>query len=331
MEKEKLVKKLNFREKMKERDRKTLDLLLHSFRFSPLRKKQHKLNVLGIKNKSLVFDDVANKHALYLKDMVHFYMRRYKANQNSLRWVTLLDSVVGLDVADVINQFKNAKTKLRYIVKSLPGVHMLGAFEFEVFNYEYMKRHMAEVGQQCSRSTRNKIDVLQTMGAEYETYEEMLLPKQLKGSRVLVHIHAIVDFGNDVDRNIEKFKREIRRYTHWNLHWAQLHIESLYSTKSLDENIKYLCDYMTKSGNEELRYKVFFGRDKFVPTTDEIEASIYRYPPIGDDGKVIDRSEFGYENVRHLTHKEIMVLNDITYSAMISERKQRKQGYLLIV
>lgn len=312
-------------------------------RFDSHLEKKQKLQKLNLPNKSLVFNSISEKHATLLTNRVIKFISKYKTKADSLRWVTLLDSVIYMDVDNVLARIKNISSELKVIREKLVDVHLIGSYELEIVNFDFNTKHANQYGRdKLDENTRNKILVLEELASrnqENPNFGNLIMPVKLEGSMVLVHIHAIVNFGKDKDNNINKFKKLISENSQWNEHWTQLHIEKLYATKSLNENIRILSNYMTKSGNERLMYKVFYGRDKNNQTTFELDAAIYKYPfdTTGMSKYEIRKKrnamydEIAYDNERHLTHSEIEFLNNATYELMISSRKTTKEGYLLII
>jgi len=306
-------------------------------RFGPFQKKSRKLVELKLECKSLVFDEVASEHAKVIERRFLEFMQQHKTKPNSLRFVTLLDSVMPMNESLILSRLSEIDTALKLIQKNLPDVHVFGAYEFELVNFEFINNHASMTGHSPKPDSQNKIDVLRMLGAEQTTNGSLEVFKQATGTKVLVHIHALVDFGTDADNNISKFKSAVVQRPCWSMHPTQLHIESLFSTKSLSENIRILCEYMTKSGNEQLMYKLFYGRDKDQMTVDELDAAIYR-SPFDSTGmtryeqirqRKLIADDLHDSNPRSLTHREVRFLNDLTYKVMIRNQPRLKLGYLV--
>lgn len=313
--------------------------MLEIARYPPLLKKLQKLKRLKLGRESNLFDSVADKHSLILEQEVH---RSFLSTPSSqIRFVTLLDSIVELNIDLALERAQFIKRNLEAIQKRISELKIIGAFEFEIVSFDLMKAYRQGDYEDASCNA-NKISVLSTLASVRQTYREycgMQLPEEVAGSRVLVHIHALVDFGTDTDSNIAAFKKAISYVEEWKLHSTQLDVKSLYSTRSYRENIKTLCRYMTKGGNEELHYKLFYGRDKDIFIEEEYLAAIYRFP---FDTKGMKRREIinlrnamyddiAFENNRHLTHAEIRFLNDLNNAGMRLSNSRNRTGYLFTI
>lgn len=323
-------------------------------RFDGHTNRKKKLEALNFPVKSLVFDDVAKKHAKMMEKRVLAMILKNKTNSDALRFVTLLDSVVEMDVNSVLDTVQAVRNRFDDIKKQLPDIHVIGAFEFEIVNFDFNNRHANEIGREkLDESTRNKITVLEALGARKTVntdFGDLAIAVKATGSKLLLHIHAIVDFGEDTENNITRFETLIASNYCWNISKIQLHIMKLYQTKTLNNNIQKLCSYMTKCGNENLKYKVFYGRDRVNKTNEiepdaklmtahELDAAIYKYAFDANEMtkyeirklRSVMYDEIAYENERHLTHGEINFANEVTYAVMVSCRKSTKEGYLLLV
>lgn len=134
------------------------DYIKQNKRFGGHLKKNQKLDKLKLPHKSLVFNSVAEKHAILLEDRVKKFISKHKSKSNSLRWITLLDSVIYMDVDNVMNRVRYISYELKEIQRNLNDVHIIGAYELEVVNFDFNTRHANEIGRdKLDEGTRNKI------------------------------------------------------------------------------------------------------------------------------------------------------------------------------
>jgi hypothetical protein len=93
---------------------------------------------------------------------------------------------------------------------------------------------------------------------------------------------------------------------------------TLFKDRTVIQNIQGIASYVTKGGNEQLRYNTGFGRD----LDDDLDAKMWRAGT--------GRADKGGETVsdeRGLTVGEIAFLDDVWRNLM--GRKRNKRGYLV--
>ena len=91
-----------------------------------------------------------------------------------------------------------------------------------------------------------------------------------------------------------------------------------FKSRSIGQNLQGIASYLTKGGNEQLRYKAGYGRD----LAEDLEAKIWRAG--------LGRKDGGAETVeddRGLTVGEVAFLDEV-YDKLMRSRRDRR-GYLV--
>jgi hypothetical protein len=138
-------------------------------------------------------------------------------------------------------------------------------------------------------------------------------------SKILVHCHVVVDLGKDFEKNEEELRKLCAKEHSWKRSKYQVEIKGLFKNRKTSRNLKAIAAYVTKGGNENLRYNAGFGRD----LAEDLEAKIWRLFGVG-------RSARGGETIadeRGLTVGEVQQLDEL-YVWLMNRRKD-KRGYLL--
>lgn len=250
--------------------------------------------------RSLLNDKVALSHAQVLRnDLWNMCQKDGERSQNDLRFITILHSVTPQLCDEALNEAIHLKQKL-HAALSETGIRCLGAVEFEIVNLSLFRKIK-------SRSTgeNRKLDVLEKLGG------------QSLETGALVHFHGILDFrGSRVDS--EHLRRRLQGAEDWRRSTYQVEIKQLYESKPLRENLHQIAAYLTKGGNETLRYNLGFGRDP----DSQLDAQIWRGPS--------GRADHGAESVpdeRGMTIGEIQLLDQLWLRLMKTRDDDR--GYIV--
>ena len=264
-------------------------------------------------SKSLLHDNIANRHSKLLQDD---YKKRWgnltrEQAHERLRFLTVLHAVVPLNQRDVIRAVERMEGALERVFKGT-GAKVFGAVEVEIVNIALLRK-IGSLGEDEAR----KLNVLESItGPGAETASKIT---GAQDSGVLVHFHGIVDLGGRNSRLREDQLRErTKAIAAWQRSRYQVEIKRLFKEKAVRQNLRYIASYITKGGNERLRYNASFGRD----LAEDLDAKIWRAGT--------GRADKGGETVadeRGLTIGEIKLLDDI-WSALMA-RKRNKRGYLV--
>ena len=103
--------------------------------------------------------------------------------------------------------------------------------------------------------------------------------------------------------------------TSWNTTAYQVEIKGLFKNRTAAKNLNAIAAYVTKGGNENLRYSAGFGRD----LAEDLEAKIWRAGLVDKDEKVDDE--------RGLTVGEVQQLDQLYVWLM--RRRSDKRGYII--
>lgn len=256
---------------------------------------------------TLLHRNVASRHGEML---AADYVKRFgklKRNEayDRLRFLTVLHSVAGLEKRSVGRSVKRLETSLSRIIES-SGVWMLGAVEVEIVNFGLLKRKSVLFDDEA-----RKLNVLERLRESVPTVGSK------QDSAVLVHLHGIVDLGNST-LNEDQLRSRFAKVTAWQRSPYQVELKRLFEKRTVRQNLRDIASYLTKGGNDQLRYNAGFGRD----LDDDIDAKIWRAGT--------GRADQGGETVldeRGLTLVEIGFLDEIWRDLM--DRKTNQRGYLL--
>jgi hypothetical protein len=258
--------------------------------------------------KTLLHDGVAKLHANMLRDD---YKKRFgKLNRDAaherLRFLTVLHSVARLDKRDVRRAIKKMEAALQQVFRD-SGAWALGAVEVEIVNIALLRRIDA-----LDDDEARKLNVLERL---YVT-GSAVGAQQHHG--VLVHFHAIVDLVGNSSVREEQLRERAKKIAAWQRSPYQVEIKRLFKDRTVIQNIQGIASYVTKGGNEQLRYNAGFGRE----LDDDLDAKMWRAGTgRADKGGEIVADERG------LTIGEIAFLDDVWRDLM--DRKRNKRGYLV--
>jgi hypothetical protein len=274
--------------------------------------KKTRLRKAGVKGSgSLLHKEVSEKHAELLKgELVARAKKLGLAANERLRFVTLLQAVVD----PTIEKVSEAVTAMERQFKAVFGEMKLwsrGAIELEMVNLTILAQ-IAGVRDDEAR----KLNVLSSIG-ESEDFMGLIVPGAKDVTRVLVHCHVVVDFGKEPEKTKQEVEKRMKRLGYWAKPY-QKDLSGLYKTKSAAKNLRHIAAYVTKGGNENLRYNAGFGRD----LAGDLEARIWRE---GTGRK--DSGGDTVEDERGLTLGEVKRLDEL-YVWLMNRRKD-KRGYLI--
>lgn len=265
-------------------------------------------------SKSLLHDGIAEHHSKLLLDDYKKRWGNLTRDQalERLRFLTVLHSVVPLNQRDVMRAVARMESALERVFKGT-GARALGAVEVEIVNIALLRK----IGSLSEDETR-KLNVLETItGSRADTASKIT---GTEDSGVLVHFHGIVDLGggrNSLLRE-DQLRKRAKTIAAWQRSPYQVEIKRLFKDRTVPKNLRDIASYITKGGNERLRYNAGFGRD----LAEDLDAKIWRAGT--------GRADKGGETVadeRGLTIGEIKMLDDI-WSALMA-RKRNKRGYLV--
>lgn len=312
--------------KLKSRSGETLEQLASVMRFNLGSHKKTRLKKAGASNsRSLLHDDVSQKHAEKLFEELN---KRAKALGRSadqrLRFMTVLQELTDPTIEDV----ERAVRQLEDIFKSMLGSLKLwsrGTIELEMVNLDILDR----IGK-ARHDEQRKMNVLLGLWTK-EDFQGLMIAADKSKSKILVHCHVVLDLGKDFERNEEELRKLCAKERSWKRSKYQVEIKGLFKNRKTARNLKAIAAYITKGGNDDLRYSTRFGRD----LAENLEAKILKKFGVGrsesgDKSSKGGRSARGGETLEDelgLTVGEVQQL-DALYVWLMNRRKD-KRGYLL--
>ena len=281
------------------------------FRYNLGTHKKTRLIKAGVgSSRSLLHSDISQQHAYKLFSELN---RRGKGlgkeAETRLRFMTVLHSVTDPTIEDVEQAVEQLSSTFKYILDSMK-LWSRGAIELEMVNLDILQRI-----SKCRDDEARKLNVLSSL-IPLREYHGLLIPDDKTNSKILVHCHVVVDLGKNPEDNHKILFGKAKHF--WRTSGYQVEIKNLFKNKSTAKNLRKIADYVTKGGNENLRYNAGFGRD----LGEDLEAKIWR----AGLGKAHKGGET-VEDERGLTVGEVQQL-DALYCWLMKRRSDRR-GYLL--
>jgi hypothetical protein len=253
---------------------------------------------------SLLHDDVAKRHAAML--FANYKVRLAKISKIDprarLRFLTVLHAVTPLNKRDVMRAVDKMEAALRRAFKGTKA-WLLGAIEVEIVSIALLRR----IGSLTEDETR-KLDVLGRLRAEGDD----------ASSGILVHFHGVVDLGTNAAQRDDELRRRFDKIAAWQRSRYQVKMTRLFDAQTTLKSLSYIASYVTKGGNEKLRYSAGFGRD----LDSDLDAKIWR----SGMGRA-DQGGETYFDERGLTICEVAFLDEVWCEIM--RRRRDKRGYLV--
>jgi hypothetical protein len=250
---------------------------------------------------SLLHDDVSAQHAKLLFDD---YKNRFSEKaSDQLRFMTILHSVTSPTLESVIDAASRMEREINRAMGQV-GVACLGAAEIEVINLRLLKKI-----DSLSDNEARKLNVLQNISDWPDSDHEC---------GVLIHFHGVVDLASNSSLRNEELRSELANVEDWTRSPYQIELKNLFRNKTITQILERIASYVTKGGNENLRYNAGFGRD--LP--EDTDAKIWR----AGTGRADEGGET-LTDERALTLHEIALLDRIWIALM--SRRPDMRGYLI--
>lgn len=212
-----------------------------------------------------------------------------------LRFVTILDTVCAVDTKSILHAVEKMEEQLRSALSpEIKQVGILGVTEVEIVN-------LVLYGEKDTEDETRKGQVLRELARA--TGKEHL---------ALVHFHGIVDMGPNA-AIMEKKLHNVLRQT-WHGSWC-VELKCLFTEFSVRRNLSNLAAYLTKGGNDTLRFRKQFGSES--PETMELAMAKQGYAESGE-----------YDDHLGLSIGEVAVLVNV-YDALM-RRNSARDGYLFL-
>lgn len=250
---------------------------------------------------SLLHDEVSAQHGALLLDS--FNHRFSGTAQDQLRFLTVLHSLTYPTLESVMDAIFEMERRLR---QALTETHCscVGAIEVEIVNLARLRRMSL-----LSNSEARKLNVLQSISDWSDGDHE---------DGALVHFHGVVGLAPDSSLRTNVLRSKLCEVAAWTRSHYQIELKNFFKGKTIAQNLLNIARYLTKGGNENLRYNAGFGRD--LP--EDIDAKIWR----AGTGRA-DKGGETFTDERALTLHEIALLDSIWLELM--SRRSDRRGYLI--
>lgn len=250
---------------------------------------------------SLLHDVVSAQHgALLLESFNHRFSRTV---QDQLRFLTVLHSLTYPTLESVMDAIFEMETRLRQALTEI-RCSCIGAVEVEIVNLALLRRMSS-----LSDNEARKLNVLQNISDCSDGDHE---------GGALVHFHGVVDLTSDFSSRSNELRSKLSKVGAWTRSPYQIELKNFFMSKTIAQNLLNIARYITKGGNENLRYNAGFGRD--LP--EDIDAKIWR----AGTGRA-DKGGETFTDERALTLREIALLDHV-WSELMSRRSDQR-GYLI--
>lgn len=275
--------------------------------------KKTRLKIAGVEDSgTLLHNDMSKKHAQMLeKELLKRAKKLGPKASERLRFLTILHSVVKPTVKDLSKAVEAFEAAYEDAVGD-GGFWSRGTIELELVNLTILEK-IKTIRDDEAR----KLNVLSQL-RELEDYEGLLLPADKSQTQVLVHCHVVIDLGKDPKKGEEELRERMDTIRAWKRAPYQKNLDGLFRKNPVTKNLKKIAAYVTKGGNENLRYNAGFGRD----LAEDLEAKIWR----AGLGRA-DKGAETMEDERGLTVLEVQQLDEL-YSWLMKRRKDRR-GYIM--
>lgn len=283
--------------------------------FSLATKRTAKLARAGVRlSGTLLHKNVATAHGEQLFEQ---YRKRINGhfNQERLRYLTVIHSLDVLDEDAVLKSCETMVSQLRGVLSS--ECWWLGVIETELVSLKLMRSFQAQ-----EESARHKLDLINELDRD-----SLFERASATSARCLMHCHVIVDLGNDDDRAKAKelsLRAGLAKFWSGKRQVVLSRLSTMWRGKrrTLRENLHHIALYGTKGGNEELRFKLGFGRDHL----EDIESLMFK--KYGK--KLITEDDDGaVEDARSLSANEIKFLDGVMERLMNRRGGRQKRGYII--
>jgi hypothetical protein len=293
--------------KRKSKSGETLEQLGQMLRFNLGTHKRTRLTRAGaVDSGSLLHNAIAAAHAKKLSDELQRHAKTIgRAAEDRLRFMTVLDALVDPNIKAVEAAVTKLEAAFEDVVGGM-GLWSRGAIELEMVNIDLLRRIKGTKGDEV-----RKLDVLERLRSKRISQEN--------AAQILVHVHAIIDLGAETDSSEAELRKRMKQVRRWSRSSYQVELKKLFRDKRIAKNLSDIAEYVTKGGNEKLRYSAGFGRD----LDEDLDAKIWRG---GGSGRAARGGETT-EDERGLTIHEVKQLDELYVWLM--RRRRDKRGYII--
>lgn len=265
------------------------------------------------------------------------YLTKDEATKH-LRFLTILDRLVEVDVESMVWACEHLMVWIKHVLNTeLRNIGIIGCVEMEIVNLGHSEKSAEESfqithtlrGSQAKSSLsaldeneHRKLNVLRAMRDQVAP-STLFEPTDNTKSWVLIHFHGLVHLGGTVDgidTLHERVVKKLRR--HWKLPYA-VELKKTFEKQQARTKFAAIADYITKCGNERLRYETRFGRGTSLVEVEQRALWKRGYRGIDEE----DGDESAMEDSVGLTVGEVEALGKAIDRLM--KRTRRGDGYVL--
>lgn len=283
----------------------TFERLRHSLSFKSGKHKRKRLDIaVGKKIAKRTLLDTAT----HTQHQDKLFTRLWKAwkglpeqqARERLRFLTILGTVCVVEAKAILHAVEEMEEQLRSALsQEIEQIGILGVTEVEIVN-------LGLYGKEDTEDETRKGQVLR------ELAEAAGLEITGKEHLALVHFHGIVDLGPHAAVTDKKLQVALRQT--WQGSWC-VELKCLFTEFSIRKNLSNLAGYLTKGGNDTLRFRKQFGSDS--PEAMELAMAKEGYAESGE-----------YDDHLGLSVGEVSVL--VTVYDALMRRNSARDGYLLL-
>ena len=230
-----------------------LERLRHSLRHSPgFKAGSHKSTRLAkavgkkLATRTILHDPTHKQHQdkLFTRFLKAWKGLSEQQGRERLRFVTILHTVCAVETKAILRAVEEMEAQLRTTLSSeIKQIGILGVTEVEIVNLSLYGEKETEDETRKGQILR---DLAQAAGLQATGKERL----------ALVHFHGIVDVGTNAAITETKLQKALRQT--WQGSWC-VELKCLFTEFSVRKNLNNLAKYVTKGGNEDLRYQKQFG------------------------------------------------------------------------
>lgn len=264
------------------------------------------------------------------------YLSQEEATKH-LRFLTILDTVVEVDANKMYEACRALEHRIDFLLRNDSNrIGCIGCVEMEIVNLGHSEKRMEEVSanphtgqsseaQSLRRNEQRKLAVLRAM-------REQVAPNTLfhqndpTKSWVLIHFHGLLYLNGATDTDIvtlcQRIGKNLRR--EWSIPYA-VELKRTFDEQTTRRKLLAVADYITKGGNERLRYETRFGRG--TSSLDVMERAMVKQGCRGIDRDTGE--ECAIEDTIGLTLGEVEALGKTIHRLM--KRTYRRDGYVLLL
>jgi hypothetical protein len=230
--------------------------------------------------------------------------------RDRLRFVTILHAVCDVDTNSILHAVEEMEAQLRSALsREIAQIGILGVSEVEIVK-------MGLYGKKDADDEARKGQVLRELARKKDLTEAgtVFEFRELAGKDhlALIHFHGIVDLGPDA-ANREICLQDTLRQT-WKGSWC-VELKRLFTDLSIEKSLRNLAGYLTKGGNDTLRFTKQFGSES--PESLELAMVKAGYAESGE-----------YDDHLGLSSGQVSVLVHV-YDALM-RRNRARDGYLFL-